>query len=470
MADANGLDDYQLFWQETINQIQAERTEHEIGLWFSRMEYHGAHQNTITILVPSTFHRDQIKSRYLNLLESKLQELSNGYISLDFKINSSPDKTKNQQHTTPATLESTSKSSISTKNKQSSRQVRQHKNLKEEYTFDTFIIGENNTFAANAAIAIAKNPGKSYSPCLLYGGVGLGKTHLLQSIGNSVYQEFKTLKVIYVTMENFTNEFIQAIRSKQQSAFKNKYRHADVLLIDDIHFLQKKPETQAELFHTFNALSDSKKQMVFTCDRPVSELKDFNDRLRTRFSQGLTLDLQPPDYETRRAILNMKIEIAGIHIPEDSINLICENITSNVRDLEAALTRLIAYSELVDKSVTLEITKHQLKDFFTSCIIQKNITISVIQKAVAEYFGITVQEMKSKRKTKNLVFPRQVAMYIAREITEYSTTEVGMEFGGRDHTTVMHSCERIKGRMASDPYLVEQTETLKKIIINSNIQ
>ena len=270
-------------------------------------------------------------------------------------------------------------------------------------------------------------------------------------------------------MENFTNEFIQSIRRKKQQEFKNKYRRADVLLIDDIHFLQKKPETQEELFHTFNALYNSNKQMVFTCDRPVSELKDLNERLKNRFSRGLTVDLQPPNYETRLAILNKKIELADVSIPKESVNLICENIISNVRDLEAALTRLVAYSEIVNKPITLEITKQQLKDFFASHINQKNISINLIQKTVAEYFGISIQDMKGKRRTDKIVLPRQVAMYIVRNITEYSTTEVGLEFGGRDHTTVIYSCDRMRERMKSDPHIVEQIKMLKHKISELSI-
>ena len=470
-------DDYRLVWEETVKQIQNEVPNQDINLWFSRMQYHGSRQNTIIVSVPSNFHRDQIKARYLDLIENTLSEFANGSISLEFQIASNSDfyvsdeSVKELQGSKSKNLKSTGdagKSKVLSSKKQPTK--KQHPALKEGYTFDNFIIGNNNSFAANASIAIAKNPGNSYNPCSLYGGVGLGKTHLLQSIGNSVHQEFSGLKIVYVTMENFMNEFIQSIRSEKKQAFKNKYRRADVLLVDDIQFLQKKPETQEELFHTFNALYDSNKQMVFTCDRPVAELRDINERLKSRFSRGLTLDLQPPDYETRIAILNKKIEIAGVSIPEDAVSLICENITSNVRDLEAALTRLIAYSELVNKSITLEITKQQLKDFFTSTVTQKNITIDVIQKLIAEYFGVSIQDLKSKRRTNTIVVPRQVAMYITREITEYSTTEVGLEFGGRDHTTVMHSCDRIKERMKSDPFFTEQVDQLKKTIIESSIQ
>jgi chromosomal replication initiator protein len=319
------------------------------------------------------------------------------------------------------------------------------------------VIGENNSFAANAAFAIAKNPGTAYNPCLIYGGVGLGKTHLIQSIGNLAYQEFGGIKIVYVTAEQFTNEFIQAIKDKKNHIFKNKYRGVDILLIDDIHFLQNKTETQEELFHTFNALYDANKQMVFTCDRPVSELKQLTDRLRSRFERGLNVDLQPPNYETRYAILKKKIEKTSVSIPDDVIEVICRNITTNVRDLEAALTKLIAYSELVNKNITIEIAQKQLKDVFAN---PKSgaVTIETIQRVVADYFSLSYNDLRGKKRTKAIAFPRQIAMYITRELTEYSTTEVGDEFGGRDHTTVMHAFQRVENRMKTDP-TIESTIT-----------
>jgi chromosomal replication initiator protein len=284
----------------------------------------------------------------------------------------------------------------------------------------------------------------------------------MQSIGNHIYAETNA-KVIYITAENFTNEFIQAIREQKTPAFKNKYRYVDVLLIDDIHFLQKKQETQEELFHTFNALYDGNKQMVFTCDRPVSELKNLSDRLRSRFERGLNVDLQPPSYETRYAILKKKADARGVVIPNDVIELVSKNVTTNVRDLEAALTKLIAYAELVGKKITIEIAQQQLKDVFASPK-QTNMSIEVIQRVTADYFSLSFNDLKGKKRTKNIAFPRQLAMYIAREITEFSTTELGLEFGGRDHTTVMHACQKIEERIRSDPTLDSVIKTLIRTI------
>ncbi|MGL4983054.1 MAG: chromosomal replication initiator protein DnaA, partial [Treponemataceae bacterium] len=310
------------------------------------------------------------------------------------------------------------------------------------------------------SIAVSKNPGKAYNPLLIYGGVGLGKTHLMQSIGNLAYNEDKK-KIIYVTAETFTNEFIESVRTQTTTKFKNKYRNADFLLIDDIHFLQKKPETQEELFHTFNALYDSYKQLVFTCDRPVSELKDMSDRLRSRFERGLNVDLQPPNFETRKAILKSKTKLHNIAIPDEVIDLIAQKIETNVRDLEACLTKLVAYADLIHKDITLEIAQHQLRDAFGSPK-QGNITIEDIQKVVSNHYNISYNDLKGKGRKKNIVFPRQLAMYITREITEYSTTEIGSDFGGRDHTTVIHSCSKIEDASKLDSSLYSLIQNLIK--------
>jgi chromosomal replication initiator protein len=273
----------------------------------------------------------------------------------------------------------------------------------------------------------------------------------MQAIGNYVHAH-TDLKVIYITAETFTNEFITSIQGPERTkaAFKNKYRYADVLLIDDIHFLQKKDGTQEELFYTFNALYDANKQMVFTCDKPVSELRDFNDRLRSRVGRGLNVDLQPPNYETRCAILKKKTETSGIFIPEDVIALVSKNISTNVRDLEGALNTLTAYVTLVGKPMTVEIAQQRLKDIFASRR-QSNMSIDIIQRVVAGEFHLSPSDLKSKKRTQSIVYPRQLAMYIIREITEYTTTEIGQEFGGRDHTTVMHACQKIEEKIQSDP-------------------
>jgi len=466
-----GTWDYSIFWKETLNQFKNELSEQEFTMWFN-MEYETSSDSAIILSVPSAFYRDQVKQRYQNRIETKLLELTGHSISIEFEIKQ---RTRPAMQDKPSEHESVHKDDEkeSVKIYQSSKPAApvstergNHPLLRKDYTFDNFVIGENNKFAANAAIAMSKNPGTAYNPCLIYGGVGLGKTHLMQAIGNLAWKE-KGCKVIYVTAESFTNEFVESIQHNSTKAFKDKYRTADILLIDDIHFLQKKTETQEELFHTFNALYDANKQIIFTCDRPVSELKNLSERLRSRFERGLNVDLQPPSYETRCAILSKKVESRGVDIPQEVINLIAKNISSNVRDLEASLTKLIAYAELTHKPVTLETAQQQLRDSF-GAPKQNNVTIETIQKVVAEYFSLSFNDLKGKKRTKAISFPRQLAMYIAREITEYSTTELGMEFGGRDHTTVMHGCQSIEQRLKAEPSLETTIQKLMKMIKDFN--
>lgn len=455
--------DYEIFWKEAMSQIRNELEEQEYAMWFN-LEYLRSSENEICIAVPSSFYRDQVKQRYQHYIENKLHELSGKALALQFEIKPRNPTQSAVQSSRGGSDRREEPKARASRAEEPKKEKSPHGQLNRAYTFDNYVIGDNNSFASNAAIAIAKNPGTAYNPFLIYGGVGLGKTHLMQAIGNFIYAE-SDKKVIYITAESFTTEFIHAIKEgpTKAAAFKNKYRYVDALLIDDIHFLQKKLETQEELFHTFNALYDSNKQMVFTCDRPVSELKNLSDRLRSRFERGLNVDLQPPSYETRFAILKMKSEARGISIPDPVIELVSKNVTTNIRDLEAALTKLIAYAELVGKPITVETAQQQLKDVFASPK-QTNMSIEIIQKVVADYFSLSYNDLKGKKRTQNIVFPRQLSMYIAREITEYSTTEVGLEFGGRDHTTVMHACQKIDERIRSDPTLDSTIQTLIRMI------
>lgn len=434
--------DYEVFWNEAVIHLRSGISEQEYQTWFSGMSYAGADDSQIRLNVPSSFYRDQVDQRYRSKLEESLFDLSGQHLRITFEIrrtNGAADLPVEEPMRPPSIEASPIRA-----------ERPRHAQLNPEYRFSRFVEGDGNSFALNAAVAIARNPGRTYNPCLIYGGVGLGKTHLLQAIGNDVYQEYRDLKVVYVTVETFTNEFIQSIKDKTGHRFKSRYRSADVLLIDDVQFLQGKTETQQELFHTFNSLYDGNKQMVFSSDRPVSELKSLPDRLINRFERGLNIDLQPPDYETRFAILTQKIDENGISVPTDVIELICQNIQSNVRDLEKALTKLTAYSNLVNRTITLDIASRELSEFFSTPI---NVSLDTIQRVTAEYFGLSQNELKGKKRTRAIAFPRQLAMYIARDITELSTTEIGLEFGGRDHTTVMHACQRVAERKRTDPTL-----------------
>jgi len=455
---------YSVFWDEAMNQAKAELGDHEFAMWFN-IQYDSSTESTIAIRVPSSFYRDQLLRQYQKYLEDKLFDLMGKRMAINFIVvkptasASPPPSASAETGRAEAELPATARA----KEKESPKDRGKHPQLRRDYTFENFVIGDNNGFASNAALAISKNPGTSYNPFLIYGGVGLGKTHLMQSIGNRVWVESPKIKVICITAEDFTNEFIQSIHDKTTQNFKNKYRYVDVLLIDDIHFLQNKLGSQEELFHTFNALYDANKQMVFTCDRPVSELKNLSDRLRSRFERGLNVDLQPPNYETRSAILKKKIEAGRVSVPDEVIDIIAKNISTNVRDLEAALTKLLAYAELVHKDITLEIAQNQLKDVFSQSK-HGNVTIDNILRVVADFYKLSYNDLKGKKRTKNIAFPRQIAMYIARDITEYSTTELGFEFGGRDHTTVMHACQKIEERLKLDPNLESTIQSLVRTV------
>jgi chromosomal replication initiator protein len=436
------------------------------------MEYLRSEENRIIATVPSSFYRDQVKTRYQNLIENTLKELTGKDLLVEFEI-----RPRNKNKTASDVpnenikkAESHEKETIpgDRREKAAPKPKGPHPQLREDYTFDRYVIGENNNFAATAAMAISRNPGTAYNPFLIYGGVGLGKTHLMQAIGNHIHENSSS-KIIYTTAENFTNEFIQSLNEKGITAFKNRYRQVDVLLIDDIHFLENKSGTQEELFFTYEALYNAKKQIVFTCDRPVSELKKLSDRLRSRFERGLKVDLLPPNYETRFAILKKKVSTGNVNISDTVIDLISKNISSNIRDLEAALIKLIAFTNMVNQPVTIEQAQHLLRDMFVAPR-QANMSIELIQKVVAEYFSLSANDLKSKKRTQNIVFPRQLAMYISREITEFSTTEIGQVFGGRDHTTVMYSCDKINEKMRTDPTMEPTIEKLKRLIKEAGIK
>ncbi|MDR1210740.1 MAG: chromosomal replication initiator protein DnaA [Spirochaetaceae bacterium] len=445
---------YEIFWKEALNQIKGERGEEEFAMWFN-LEYLGAAEDEIRIGVPSAFYRDQVKQRYQSVIETTLHNLTGRKINLVFEVKA------RDTHSRDAAVQD-SRTETGGQVQAKPKKKASHSQLKTDYTFEKYIIGENNNFAVNASMAVSRNPGSAYNPLLIYGGVGMGKTHLMQAIGNYIHENSNN-RIIYISAESFTNEFIEALKEKSIAAFKNKYRNIDALLIDDIHFLQKKRETQEELFYTFNALHNANKQMVFTCDRPVIELKDFNERLQSRVGQGLNVDLQPPNYETRFAILKKKVEEKKAPIPDDVLDLISKNVSSNVRDLDKALRNLIGYAELMDIRITVEIAQQQLKDVFAAPRLA-NMSIDIIQRIVAEYFSLVPNDLKGKKRTQNIVYPRQLAMYIAREITEYSTTELGQSFGGRDHTTVMHSCEKIEQLIRSDPTTEPTINNLTRMI------
>ncbi len=420
--------------------MQSTLNEQEFITWLNRISYHGSEQQKILLSAPSLFIRDYVTAQYRATILSILEEITGESVDIEISVHANPTTED------PATVKVVKPKSAPLPKAQ--RKPRDP-NINQSYQFDSFIVGDNSSFAYSVSMAIARNPGVSYNPCLIYGGVGLGKTHLIQSIGNYIQDNTPELQIVYVTAEMFTNEFIQAIGGEKTPQFRNKYRKADVLLIDDIHFLQKKSSTQEELFHVFNNLFEANKQLVFTCDRPIQELQDIADRLKNRFTRGINVDLQPPDFETRLAILTRKCEEQGCHISQEVLEYISRSVHTNVRDLEASLTKLIAYSNLLHKEITLEIAQEQLKGVF-SLVKDQSLSIDSIIRVVADYFNVSLYDLKGKKRTKSVVLPRQIAMYIARTITDFSTTEIGYEFGGRDHTTVMHSVGRVEGMIQTD--------------------
>jgi chromosomal replication initiator protein len=339
--------------------------------------------------------------------------------------------------------------------------IRKKSNLNERYTFDSFIYGDNTTFTYNVAYTIAKNPGITYNPCLIYGGVGLGKTHLLQSIGNYICSNSKRLRVIYVNAETFTNEFIAAIQNKQMASFQNKYRKVDVLLVDDIHFLQNKDSTQQELYSTFEDLYETKRQMVFTCDRPLNELKNMTERLLSRFGRGMNIDLKPPTYETKFAILSTKSKEQNINLDEDIINYLCLNINTNVRDLEAALMKLGAFASFTNSNISLEKAQDLIPPSNRDLERENtSFTVDEIIRATADYYELSHYDLKSKKRTRKFVVPRQIAIYISRDLTDFSTTEIGADFS-RDHTTIMHAIDKIETALKTSEQLQKEVREIE---------
>ena len=455
---------YEEAWEYTMKVLhdlyKSQNKEDEFKLWFN-MNYVEDTIDTITVSVASSFLQQTMQKKgNFDIVLKKLKEITG---QEDIRLNcivvkeelseSKKSESLNDEKPSKKSVEPETSSSNSKAAENKKANFKKHQLLQEEYTFDTFIPGDNSNFAYNASIAVAKNPGKQYNPILLYGGSGLGKTHLMQAIGNYIYNNGgEKLKICYVSAETFTNEFTVSIKEGKTNAFKNKYRNLDVLLLDDIHFLQNKEQTQEELFYTFNALHEKKAQMVFTCDRPIKEIKNMAARLVSRLANGLCIDLQPPSYETRVAILQKKIDLMDKTLSQDIVEYIAKNIETNVRDLEAALNKVFGYADLVEKKPDLEITKHLLKDVMDSGSTE-SISIDVIQKVIADNYQISVADLKGKKRDKKFVIPRQIAIYVARELTEMAYTDIGNEFGGKDHSTIMSAYNKIAEQIKIDSSL-----------------
>jgi chromosomal replication initiator protein len=426
-------------------------------LWFESLRATTLEGNSLVLEVSNDFCEVWLKDNYMGLLQDVVALAAGKQLQIKFKVgigNGAPA----QAAVAPAVPASKPKVV-----EPSTERAAQHSdlNFNPKNTFDTFVVGNNNNFSYAAALAVAQAPGKSYNPLFLYGGVGLGKTHLLHAIGQHVVNNKKGARVAYVSSEKFTNEYIDAIQNNLLVKFRRKYRQTDVLLIDDIQFLAGKERIQEEFFHTFNALHESHKQIVLTCDRPASEIQNLEHRLVSRFEWGLVTDLQPPDIEMRLAILNKKAQIMGVTLPEEIMNFLANRIRTNIRRLEGALIRVASYASLTGKKLSIEVVEGLLREVLHE-EGRFSISIEVIQKKVAEHFDIRLADMTSKRRPENIAFPRQIAMFLSRQMTESSLSSIGEAFGGRDHGTVLHACRLVKDRMEVDPSVRQVVSYLEK--------
>lgn len=433
-------------WIRTLELLKDEMTEISYNTWILTIEPISIDSNTITLAVPADFQKGILESRYSFLIKNSLRQITHKEYNIYFSIPSQ------QLQSKPPVQEYTEDIS--------------GLYLNPKYTFDTFVIGNGNRFAHAASLAVSEAPAKAYNPLFLYGGVGLGKTHLMHAIGHFVLSQNPALKVLYVSSEKFTNELINAIKDDKNEEFRYKYRNIDVLLIDDIQFIGGKERTQEEFFHTFNALYEANKQIIISSDKPPKDINTLEDRLRSRFEWGLIADIAPPDLETRIAILRKKAQIENLDVPNDVMVFIADKVASNIRELEGALNRVIAYSTLTENIINVDMAAEALKDMFNN---SKTVIINskTIQEAVSRYFHLKTDELKSKRRSRDVSFPRQIAMHLCREMTDMSLPKIGDEFGGRDHTTVMHACEKIKNDMEKSAELRRTIEDIRKNIIGT---
>jgi chromosomal replication initiator protein len=433
-------------WQRLSATLKSQVSADSFKRWFSAVELVEASDKSLTFCVPNNIYQFWIESNYMAALQNAVIMTLGGPRGINF---SSPSGGPAAQ--IPVEDAATLKE-LSPESRRDTKAAASVPGLNPRNTFESFVVGPNNEIAHAASLAVAQTPSRTYNPLFVYGGVGLGKTHLMQAIGQYVWTKKKNTKVMYLSSELFINEFIDAIQHSNLVKFRKRYRQADVLLIDDIQFLGGKERSQEEFFHTFNTLFDGHKQIVLSSDRPASEIANLEHRLVSRFEWGLTAELQPPDIETRMAILRKKARTLQIKLQDEVFEFIANRIRSNVRRLEGALMRVASFASLSGKELTQEVVEHLLKD-----ILQEegrhSITIEQIQRRVAEHFDVRVADMTSKRRPASIAFPRQVAMYLARELTKASLNEIGEAFGGRDHGTVLHACKLVKKRMGEQDNL-----------------
>ncbi|AUM93929.1 TPA: chromosomal replication initiator protein DnaA [Clostridium botulinum] len=437
-------------WEKAINIIKGELTEVSFNTWIKSINPISLENNSLKLAVPNDFTKGILESRYKDLIVNALKLLTSKKYNIDFIVTTEEKIEENQKN------HNNEKSNIVVNDEMSTM-------LNPKYTFDSFVIGNSNRFAHAASLAVAESPAKAYNPLFIYGGVGLGKTHLMHAIGHYILHNNPKSQVVYVSSEKFTNELINSIKDDKNVEFRNKYRNIDILLVDDIQFIAGKERTQEEFFHTFNALYEANKQIIISSDRPPKEIPTLEDRLRSRFEWGLIADIQAPDFETRMAILKKKADVEKLNIPNEVMVYIATKIKSNIRELEGALIRIVAFSSLTNKEISVDLASEALKDIISSKQTRQ-VTIDIIQEVVANYYNLKIEELKSARRTRNIAFPRQIAMYLSRKLTDMSLPKIGEEFGGRDHTTVIHAYEKISNNLKKDESLQNAIKELNKRI------
>jgi len=432
------------------------------SLWFAPVRAHSMEGDSLRLAVGDEFCELWLRDNYLDLLRSVVSRAAVRPMQVEFVVDVS------LRPAAPATPEA---AGIAVEVPAAALALAETEPAKRDEppfnpnnTFDTFVVGNNNQFAHGTALAVAQNPGKSFNPLFLFGGVGLGKTHLLHAIGHHVLQNKKGARVAYLSCERFTNEFIDALQNNSLLKFRRRYRQLDLLLVDDIQFLAGKERIQEEFFHTFNALHEARKQIVLSCDRPANEIRGLEHRLISRFEWGQTADVQAPDGETRLAILRKKEKAYGFHLPEEISNFLAARIRTNVRRLEGAFTRVAAYAQLTGRPLSLETVESLLREILQE-EGRQTVTIDFIQKRVAEHYDIRLADMTSKRRPENIAFPRQVAMFLSRQLTESSLASIGDAFGGRDHGTVLHACRQVRDRMEVDANVRQTVSYLEKQLL-----
>jgi chromosomal replication initiator protein len=438
-------------WVRILDALEKKINRHSYDTWLKPTRYSHTSNKVLFVRVPTAEFR-HVGDKYADLIQEAVDNLGLGYEDVKFvTAEDDPSNTPIRHNGGLSAHSPSSGPNAGTSSQPAPAGLHPAQGrfdwdsaaqLNPRYTFDAFVIGSGNQFAHAACQAVAERPSKAYNPLFLYGGVGMGKTHLMQAIGHEIKRRTPQAAICYLSSEKFTNEMINSLRYDKMISFRDKFRTVDVLLVDDIQFLAQKERTQEEFFHTFNALHESMKQIVIASDRPPKELAEFEDRLRSRFEWGLIADIQPPDLETKVAILQKKAEQERVTLPTDVALFIASNIRSNVRELEGALIRLVAHSSLIGADITLPYTQQVLKNFIDSQA--RKVTIESIQKAVAEQFGLRLVEIKAKNNSRSIVYPRQIAMYLAKHLTEASLPEIGRQFGGKHHTTVLHSVDKIE--------------------------